>query len=99
MSMLEEFKKFALRGNVLDLAIGVIIGGAFGTIVTSLVQDIMMPPIGVRVERQPRAGLSGLGPAAQRRRRRAVQSWHNRPNGPKSTRSPRSTMASSSTTC
>jgi large conductance mechanosensitive channel len=47
MSMLEEFKKFALRGNVLDLAIGVIIGGAFGTIVTSLVQDIMMPPIGV----------------------------------------------------
>ena len=45
--MLKEFKKFALRGNVLDLAIGVIIGGAFGTIVNSLVQDIMMPPIGV----------------------------------------------------
>ena len=45
--MLKDFKKFALRGNVLDLAIGVIIGGAFGTIVTSLVQDIMMPPIGV----------------------------------------------------
>lgn len=47
MGMLAEFKKFALRGNVLDLAIGVIIGGAFGTIVNSLVQDIMMPPIGV----------------------------------------------------
>jgi large conductance mechanosensitive channel len=47
MSMLGEFKKFALRGNVLDLAIGVIIGGAFGTIVSSLVQDIIMPPIGV----------------------------------------------------
>jgi large conductance mechanosensitive channel len=45
--MFKEFKKFALRGNVLDLAIGVIIGGAFGTIVNSLVQDIMMPPIGV----------------------------------------------------
>jgi large conductance mechanosensitive channel len=47
MSMLGEFKKFALRGNVLDLAIGVIIGAAFGTIVNSLVQDIIMPPIGV----------------------------------------------------
>lgn len=45
--MLKEFKKFALRGNVLDLAIGVIIGGAFGTIVSSLVQDVMMPPISV----------------------------------------------------
>lgn len=41
--MLKEFKKFALKGNVLDLAIGVIIGGAFGKIVTSLVNDIMMP--------------------------------------------------------
>jgi len=41
--MLQEFKKFALRGNVLDLAIGVIIGGAFGKIVTSLVNDIIMP--------------------------------------------------------
>ena len=47
MGMIAEFKKFALRGSVLDLAIGVIIGGAFGTIVNSLVQDIMMPPIGV----------------------------------------------------
>lgn len=45
--MLQEFKKFALRGNVLDLAIGVIIGGAFGKIVNSLVEDIIMPPIGV----------------------------------------------------
>lgn len=41
--MLQEFKKFALRGNVLDLAIGVIIGGAFGKIVTSLVNDVIMP--------------------------------------------------------
>lgn len=44
--MLEEFKKFALRGNVVDLAVGVIIGAAFGAIVTSLVQDIIMPMIG-----------------------------------------------------
>ena len=44
--MLEEFKKFALRGNVVDLAVGVIIGAAFGTIVTSLVGDIIMPVIG-----------------------------------------------------
>lgn len=45
--MFEEFKKFILRGNVVDLAIGVIIGGAFGKIVTSLVNDIIMPPIGL----------------------------------------------------
>ena len=44
--MFKEFKEFALRGNVLDLAIGVIIGAAFGTVVTSLVGDIIMPPIG-----------------------------------------------------
>ncbi len=44
--MLEEFKKFALRGNVVDLAVGVIIGAAFGGIVTSLVNDIIMPIIG-----------------------------------------------------
>ena len=46
MSMLEEFKKFAMKGNVVDLAVGVIIGGAFGRIVDSLVQDVIMPPIG-----------------------------------------------------
>ena len=45
--MLKEFKEFALRGNVLDLAIGVIIGAAFGKIVSSLVNDIIMPPIGM----------------------------------------------------
>jgi len=44
--MLEEFKKFALKGNVVDLAVGVIIGAAFGAIVTSLVNDIIMPIIG-----------------------------------------------------
>jgi len=46
MGLLKEFKEFALRGNVIDLAVGVIIGGAFGKITTSLVQDIIMPPIG-----------------------------------------------------
>ena len=45
--MLKEFKDFIMRGNVLDLAIAVIIGGAFGKIVTSLVNDIIMPPIGL----------------------------------------------------
>ena len=44
--MLKDFKEFAMRGNVVDLAVGVIIGGAFGKIVTSLVEDVMMPPIG-----------------------------------------------------
>lgn len=47
MSILSEFKEFASRGNVIDLAIGVVIGGAFGSITTSLVQDIIMPPIGM----------------------------------------------------
>ena len=45
--MFEEFKKFILRGNVLDLAVGVIIGAAFGAIVNSLVNDVLMPPIGL----------------------------------------------------
>jgi large conductance mechanosensitive channel len=45
-AMLEEFKKFAMKGNVMDLAVGVIIGAAFGRIVDSLVQDVIMPPIG-----------------------------------------------------
>jgi large conductance mechanosensitive channel len=45
--MLKEFKEFALKGNVLDMAIGIIIGAAFGTIVRSLVDDVIMPPIGI----------------------------------------------------
>ena len=45
--MLQEFKEFAMKGNVVDLAVGVIIGGAFGKIVSSLVADIIMPPIGI----------------------------------------------------
>lgn len=46
MSLLKEFKEFAMRGNVVDLAVGVIMGGAFGKIVSSLVSDVLMPPIG-----------------------------------------------------
>jgi large conductance mechanosensitive channel len=45
--LLKEFKKFVMRGNVIDLAVGVIIGGAFGKIVTSLVNDIIMPLLGL----------------------------------------------------
>ena len=45
--MFKEFKEFAMRGNVLDMAVGIIIGGAFGTIVKSLVDDVIMPPIGL----------------------------------------------------
>ncbi|HEX6668853.1 MAG TPA: large conductance mechanosensitive channel protein MscL [Gemmatimonadales bacterium] len=45
--MFKEFKEFVMRGNVLDLAVGIIIGGAFGTIVKSLVDDVIMPPIGL----------------------------------------------------
>ena len=47
MKMLKEFKEFAMKGNVLDLAVAVIIGGAFGNIVTSFVNDVLMPPIGL----------------------------------------------------
>jgi large conductance mechanosensitive channel len=45
--MLKEFKEFAVRGNVMDMAVGIIIGAAFGTIVNSLVRDVIMPPIGL----------------------------------------------------
>ena len=47
--LLNEFKQFAMRGNVLDMAVGIIIGGAFGKIVSSLVSDIIMPPIGLLI--------------------------------------------------
>lgn len=49
MSMLQEFKTFAMKGNVVDLAVGVIIGGAFGKIVSALVDQILMPPIGLAI--------------------------------------------------
>lgn len=49
MGMMQEFKEFAMRGNVVDLAVGVIIGGAFGKIVSSLVADVIMPPLGLAI--------------------------------------------------
>jgi large conductance mechanosensitive channel len=49
MGMIKEFQEFAVKGNVVDMAVGIIIGGAFGTIVKSLVNDIIMPPIGLLV--------------------------------------------------
>jgi large conductance mechanosensitive channel len=47
MGMIKEFKEFAMRGNVIDMAVGIIIGGAFGKIVSSFVNDVIMPPIGL----------------------------------------------------
>lgn len=47
MSMMSEFRDFAMRGNVVDMAVGIVIGGAFGKIVTSFVNDVLMPPIGM----------------------------------------------------
>ena len=49
MSMMKEFRDFAMRGNVVDMAVGIVIGGAFGKIVTSLVNDVLMPPIGMAI--------------------------------------------------
>jgi large conductance mechanosensitive channel len=49
MGMMQEFKKFAMRGNVIDMAVGIIIGGAFGKIVSSFVADVIMPPIGLLI--------------------------------------------------
>jgi len=49
MKLLDEFKQFAMRGNVVDMAVGIIIGGAFGKIVSSFVSDVIMPPIGILI--------------------------------------------------
>ncbi|HEX3869353.1 MAG TPA: large-conductance mechanosensitive channel protein MscL [Pirellulales bacterium] len=57
MKILDEFKKFAMRGNVIDMAVGIIIGAAFGKIVSSLVSDIIMPPIGLVLGKVNFSGL------------------------------------------
>jgi len=49
MSMMQEFKTFAMKGNVMDMAVGIIIGGAFGKIISSFVADVIMPPIGLLI--------------------------------------------------
>ncbi len=55
--MLKEFKEFAMRGNVIDMAVGIVIGGAFGKIISSLVNDVLMPPIGLLVGNVDFSGL------------------------------------------
>jgi len=50
MSIIQEFREFAIRGNVVDLAVGILIGGAFGKIVNSLVNDVVMPPISLLLQ-------------------------------------------------
>ena len=65
MGLLKEFRDFAMRGNVVDMAVGIIIGGAFGKIVSSLVNDIVMPPIGLLLKDVPFKNLCiNLRPAA-----------------------------------
>ena len=49
MGMMQEFKEFAMRGNMVDLAVGIVVGGAFGGVVKSLVDDVMMPPLGLLI--------------------------------------------------
>ena len=58
MGMLKEFREFAIKGNAIDMAVGIIIGGAFGTIVTSLVNDVIMPPIGMLLGKTDFSSLS-----------------------------------------
>ena len=58
MSMMSEFKSFAMRGNVVDMAVGIVIGGAFGKIVSSFVADVLMPPIGMLLGGVDFTGLS-----------------------------------------
>jgi large conductance mechanosensitive channel len=65
MALLDEFKKFAMRGNVVDLAVGVVIGAAFGKIVTSFVNDVLMPPIGLLVGGVDFSGLAVMLKAAE----------------------------------
>ena len=65
MGMISEFKEFAIRGNVIDLAVGVVIGGAFGKIVTSLVDKVIMPPLGMLIGKVDFSSLAiELAPAS-----------------------------------
>jgi len=75
MSMLSEFREFAVKGNVVDMAVGIIIGGAFGGIVNSLVNDVIMPPVGLLLGKVDFANLfvdlSGKGFSALSEARKA----------------------------
>ena len=65
--MLKEFEEFALKGNVVDMAVGIIIGAAFSTIVRSLVDDIVMPPLGVITGGKSSAGRHWTGQSGENR--------------------------------
>jgi large conductance mechanosensitive channel len=65
MALLDEFKKFAMRGSVVDLAVGVVIGGAFGKIVSSFVSDVLMPPLGLLLGGVDFSGLAVTMKAAE----------------------------------
>jgi large conductance mechanosensitive channel len=65
MALFDEFKQFAMRGNVVDLAVGVVIGGAFGKIVTSFVNDVLMPPLGMLLGGVDFSGLAVTLKAAE----------------------------------
>ena len=66
MSMMKEFKEFAMKGNVVDMAVGIIIGGAFGKIISSFVSDVLMPPIGLLLGGMDFANLAWeLKPASE----------------------------------
>ena len=67
MSIVKEFKEFAMRGNVVDMAVGIVIGAAFGKIVNSLVNDVVMPPLGALIQRRPFLGLTWPIPGTRRR--------------------------------
>lgn len=67
MSMTSEFKEFAIKGNAVDMAVGIVIGAAFGTVVTSLVADIIMPPIGMVLGG---VNFSDLAPRSRKQRQR-----------------------------
>ena len=67
MAFLKEFKEFALKGNVMDMAVGVIIGGAFGKIVSSLVNDMLMPPIPIKYTPDPTGKFMKIQPFISKR--------------------------------
>ncbi len=71
MSLMKEFREFAMRGNVIDLAVGVVIGGAFGKIISSLVANIIMPPLNSTCSRASMASTSTTSPSRFARSRRS----------------------------
>ena len=75
MSMVQEFKSFAMRGNVVDMAVGIVIGGAFGKIVSSFVNDVLMPPIGLMLGGVHFSGLTVTLQAATEEAAAVTLNW------------------------